>query len=79
LINFYKSIAMERSIEEREKTKSSNSELSIQRTQHSMLFKLFVNALKDYNESQLNFKTNCKTRIRRQLEISKTFRTIIIE
>ncbi|XP_062410179.1 syntaxin-2-like [Sardina pilchardus] len=42
----------------------------IQKTQHSMLSRRFVEVMTEYNEAQVSFRDKSKGRIRRQLEIT---------
>lgn len=63
---------IEQNIEQQEQTMNSSSvDMRMQRTQHSTLLRTFVEVMTDYNATQCDYRERCKSRIQRQLEISK--------
>lgn len=64
-------IAIEQNIEQEEQTGKSSADLRIRKTQHSTLSRKFVEVMTEYNRTQTDYRERCKSRIQRQLEISK--------
>ncbi|XP_076307137.1 syntaxin-1A-like isoform X13 [Tachypleus tridentatus] len=62
---------MEQNIEQLEQTSMMSADFRIRKTQHSMLSQRFVEVMTDYNKTQTDYRERCKSRIQRQLEISK--------
>lgn len=48
-----------------------SADVRIQSIQHAMLLIKFVDIMKDYNETQTDYRERCKDRIKWQLEIGK--------
>lgn len=65
--------AIEQNIEQEEQTGKSSADLRIRKTQHSTLSRKFVEVMTEYNRTQTDYRERCKSRIQRQLEISKSF------
>lgn len=62
--------SMERHIEEDEVRSSADLQIQIQKSQHSVLSRKFVEVMTKYNEAQVDFRERSKGRIQRQLEIT---------
>lgn len=62
--------SMERHIEEDEVRSSAYLQIQIQKSQHSVLSRKFVEVMTKYNEAQVDFRERSKGRIQRQLEIT---------
>lgn len=62
---------MEQEIEKMEESGDMSADLRIRKTQHSMLLQKFVHTMTDYNQTQVDYRERCKSRIQRQLEIGK--------
>lgn len=60
---------MEQEIEKMEESGEASADLRIRKTQHSMLLQKFVHTMTDYNQTQVDYRERCKSRIQRQLEI----------
>lgn len=60
---------MEQEIEKMEESGEQSADLRIRKTQHSMLLQKFVHTMTDYNQTQVDYRERCKSRIQRQLEI----------
>lgn len=56
----------------------NSAEFRIKKTQHSMLEHKVVQVMIEYNRIQNDYKDKCKSRIQRQLEISKSLVCFII-
>ena len=63
---------MEQEIEKIEESGDMSADLRIRKTQHSMLLQKFVHTMTDYNQTQVDYRERCKSRIQRQLEIGET-------
>lgn len=61
---------MEQEIEKTEESGEASADLRIRKTQHSMLLQKFVHTMTDYNQTQVDYRGRCKSRIQRQLEIA---------
>ncbi|XP_055348646.1 syntaxin-1A-like [Paramacrobiotus metropolitanus] len=61
---------LESSIEREEQTGAVSADLRIRKTQHATLTRRFTTVMSDYNKAQTDYKERCKTRIKRQLEIT---------
>ena len=61
---------MEQEIEKMEESGEQSADLRIRKTQHSMLVQKFVHTMTDYNQTQVDYRERCKSRIQRQLEIA---------
>lgn len=61
---------MEQEIEKMEESGEQSADLRIRKTQHSMLLQKFVHTMTDYNQTQVDYRERCKSRIQRQLEIA---------
>ena len=62
---------MEQEIEKLEESGEQSADLRIRKTQHSMLLQKFVHTMTDYNQTQVDYRERCKSRIQRQLEIGE--------
>lgn len=62
---------MEQEIEKMEESGEQSADLRIRKTQHSMLLQKFVHTMTDYNQTQVDYRERCKSRIQRQLEIGQ--------
>ena len=63
--------AIEQEIEKMEESGDMSADLRIRKTQHSMLLQKFVHTMTDYNQTQVDYRERCKSRIQRQLEIGE--------
>lgn len=63
---------IENGIEQDEFVNRASAELRIKKTQQSTLSRKFVEVMTEYNRTQTDYRERCKSRIQRQLEISKT-------
>ncbi|XP_055003614.1 syntaxin-2 isoform X2 [Sorex araneus] len=61
---------VEQSLQQDESAGRTSAALRIQRTQHSVLSRKFVEVMTEYNEAQTQFRERSKGRILRQLEIT---------
>ncbi|XP_067087287.1 syntaxin-2 [Osmerus mordax] len=62
--------SMEQSLPKDNNTNRSSVDFRIQKTQHTVLSRKFVEVMTQYNETQVSFREKTKKRIRRQLEIT---------
>ncbi|XP_049619781.1 syntaxin-2 isoform X1 [Syngnathus scovelli] len=62
--------SMEQSMPKDDTTNRSSVDFRIQKTQHMMLCRKFVEVMTQYNETQVSFRERSKGRIQRQLEIT---------
>ncbi|XP_046904715.1 LOW QUALITY PROTEIN: syntaxin-2 [Hypomesus transpacificus] len=62
--------SMEQSLPKDNNINRSSVDFRIQKTQHTVLSRKFVEVMTQYNETQVSFRERTKTRIRRQLEIT---------
>ncbi|XP_055003613.1 syntaxin-2 isoform X1 [Sorex araneus] len=62
--------SVEQSLQQDESAGRTSAALRIQRTQHSVLSRKFVEVMTEYNEAQTQFRERSKGRILRQLEIT---------
>nr|XP_014344620.1 PREDICTED: syntaxin-2 [Latimeria chalumnae] len=63
-------IAMEQSFDQDENANRASVDLRIQKSQHAVLSRKFVDIMTKYNEAQTHFRERSKGRIQRQLEIT---------
>uniref|UniRef100_A0A8C5E4V3 Syntaxin-2-like n=1 Tax=Gouania willdenowi TaxID=441366 RepID=A0A8C5E4V3_GOUWI len=70
VILFPASEAMEQSIPKDDVVIRTSVDFRIQKTQHTMLSRKFVEVMTQYNETQVFFREKSKARIQRQLEIT---------
>uniref|UniRef100_A0A3Q2YZH6 Syntaxin 2 n=1 Tax=Hippocampus comes TaxID=109280 RepID=A0A3Q2YZH6_HIPCM len=61
---------MEQSMPKDDATNRSSVDFRIQKTQHTVLSRKFVEVMTQYNETQVSFRERSKGRIQRQLEIT---------
>ncbi|XP_035217354.1 syntaxin-like isoform X1 [Stegodyphus dumicola] len=66
---------MEQNVEQQEHVNNTSAELRIKRTQHSALFRRFVDAMTEYSSIQTEYRERCKNRIKRQLQITGNVKT----
>ncbi|XP_029018524.1 syntaxin-2 isoform X2 [Betta splendens] len=62
--------SMEQSMPKDDAANRSSVDLRVQKSQHAVLSRKFVEAMTQYNETQVSFRERSKGRIRRQLEIT---------
>ncbi|XP_019718406.1 syntaxin-2 isoform X2 [Hippocampus comes] len=62
--------SMEQSMPKDDATNRSSVDFRIQKTQHTVLSRKFVEVMTQYNETQVSFRERSKGRIQRQLEIT---------
>uniref|UniRef100_A0A3P9LMW5 Syntaxin 2b n=1 Tax=Oryzias latipes TaxID=8090 RepID=A0A3P9LMW5_ORYLA len=62
--------SMEQSMPKDDVTNRSSVDFRIQKTQHTVLSRKFVEVMTQYNETQVSFRERSKGRIQRQLEIT---------
>ncbi|ESO03789.1 hypothetical protein HELRODRAFT_80076 [Helobdella robusta] len=62
--------AIEQGIIADEQSKKFSADLRIRQTQHATLSRKFVDVMNDYNSCQIDYRSRCKARIQRQLEIT---------
>lgn len=63
--------SLEQTIREQEAKDATSADLRIRKTQHFANIKLFMDAMTDYNKTQIDFRDANKARIKRQLEIAQ--------
>ncbi|XP_033747499.1 syntaxin isoform X2 [Argopecten irradians] len=61
---------IEQNIEQEEHSNKSSADLRIRKTQYSTISRKFVEVMGVYNQAQLDYREGCKTRIKRQMEIT---------
>ncbi|KAG9354831.1 hypothetical protein JZ751_001544 [Albula glossodonta] len=67
--------AMQQSLPQDENANRASVDLRIQKTQHTVLSRKFVEVMTQYNETQVSFREKSKGRIQRQLEIMRVLQS----
>ncbi len=62
---------IERKIEDDERVDNGSADLRIKKSQHSMLFRKFVDVMNDYNSALTDYSDRAKKRLKDQLNDSK--------
>ncbi|XP_064620410.1 syntaxin isoform X5 [Lineus longissimus] len=61
---------IEQNIEQEEHSNKSSADLRIRKTQYSTISRKFIEVMNDYNKAQIDYRDGCKSRIKRQMEIT---------
>lgn len=61
---------IDQNIEQEEHSNTTSADLRIRKTQYSTISRKFIETMNDYNKAQIDYRDGCKSRIKRQMEIT---------